>query len=447
MNFSILSAISPIDGRYRSKTDPYAPYFSEFGLIYYRVKVEIEYFIALCEIPLKQLEAVPADSFSKLRAIYKNFSEADAQRIKVIEKTTNHDVKAVEYFIKDQFDKLGLSAFKEFVHFGLTSQDINNTAVPMSIRDAMQQVYYPETAKLIRTLEYLADEWRDVSMLAKTHGQPASPTRLGKEIMVYVHRLNEQMALLKSVPHAAKFGGATGNFNAHVVAYPTINWKKFGNEFVTDRLGLVREKWTTQISNYDHLAAQLDGIKRINNILIDLCRDIWTYISMEYFKQKIKEGEVGSSAMPHKVNPIDFENAEGNLGMANAVYEFLANKLPISRLQRDLTDSTVLRNIGVPFSHTLIASQSIMKGLDKLLLNEVAIYKDLDRNWAVVAEAIQTILRRESYPEPYESLKALTRTNEAITAQTVKDFIETLDVKETVKEELRRITPRNYTGI
>ncbi len=447
MNLSILSAISPIDGRYRSKTDPYAPYFSEFGLIYYRVKVEIEYFIALCEIPLKQLETVPADSFTKLRAIYENFSEADAQYIKNIEKTTNHDVKAVEYFIKDQFDKLGLSAFKEFVHFGLTSQDINNTAVPMSIRDAMQQVYYPETAKLIRTLEYLADEWRDVSMLAKTHGQPASPTRLGKEIMVYVHRLNEQMALLKSVPHAAKFGGATGNFNAHVVAYPTINWKKFGNEFVTDRLGLVREKWTTQISNYDHLAAQLDGIKRINNILIDLCRDIWTYISMEYFKQKIKEGEVGSSAMPHKVNPIDFENAEGNLGMANAVCEFLANKLPISRLQRDLTDSTVLRNIGVPFSHTLIASQSIMKGLDKLLLNEVAIYKDLDRNWAVVAEAIQTILRRESYPEPYESLKALTRTNEAITAQTVKDFIETLDVEETVKEELRRITPRNYTGI
>ncbi|HOS45626.1 MAG TPA: adenylosuccinate lyase [Paludibacter sp.] len=447
MNLSILSAISPIDGRYRSKTDPYAPYFSEFGLIYYRVKVEIEYFIALCEIPLKQLETVPADSFSKLRAIYKNFSEADAQHIKNIEKTTNHDVKAVEYFIKNQFDKLGLSAFKEFVHFGLTSQDINNTAVPMSIRDAMQQVYYPETAKLIRTLEYLADEWRDVSMLAKTHGQPASPTRLGKEIMVYVHRLNEQMVLLKSVPHAAKFGGATGNFNAHVVAYPTINWKKFGNEFVTDRLGLVREKWTTQISNYDHLAAQLDGIKRINNILIDLCRDIWTYISMEYFKQKIKEGEVGSSAMPHKVNPIDFENAEGNLGMANAVCEFLANKLPISRLQRDLTDSTVLRNIGVPFSHTLIASQSIMKGLDKLLLNEVAIYKDLDRNWAVVAEAIQTILRRESYPEPYESLKALTRTNEAITAQTVKDFIETLDVEETVKEELRRITPRNYTGI
>ena len=447
MNLSILSAISPIDGRYRSKTDPYAPYFSEFGLIYYRVKVEIEYFIALCEIPLKQLETVPADSFTKLRAIYKNFSEADAQYIKNIEKTTNHDVKAVEYFIKNQFDKLGLSAFKEFVHFGLTSQDINNTAVPMSIRDAMQQVYYPETAKLIRTLEYLADEWRDVSMLAKTHGQPASPTRLGKEIMVYVHRLNEQMALLKSVPHAAKFGGATGNFNAHVVAYPTINWKKFGNEFVTDRLGLVREKWTTQISNYDHLAAQLDGIKRINTILIDLCRDIWTYISMEYFKQKIKEGEVGSSAMPHKVNPIDFENAEGNLGMANAVCEFLANKLPISRLQRDLTDSTVLRNIGVPFSHTLIASQSIMKGLDKLLLNEVAIYKDLDRNWAVVAEAIQTILRRESYPEPYESLKALTRTNEAITAQTVKDFIEILDVEETVKEELRRITPRNYTGI
>ncbi len=447
MKLSILSAVSPIDGRYRSKTEPYAPYFSEFGLIHYRVKVEIEYFIALCEIPLKQLESVPADSFPKLRAIYENFSEADAQEIKNTEKTTNHDVKAVEYFIKDRFDALGLAPFKEFVHFGLTSQDINNTAVPMSIRDAMQQVYYPEMAKLIRMLEYLADEWRDVSMLAKTHGQPASPTRLGKEIMVFVHRLNEQLALLKDIPHAGKFGGATGNFNAHAVAYPTISWKKFGNAFLSDKLGLVREKWTTQISNYDHLAAQLDGIKRINTILIDLCRDVWTYVSMEYFKQKIKAGEVGSSAMPHKVNPIDFENAEGNLGMANAVGEFLANKLPVSRLQRDLTDSTVLRNIGLPFSHTLIATQSIMKGLDKLLLNEPAIYKDLDNNWAVVAEAIQTILRRESYPEPYESLKALTRTNEAITARTVKEFIETLDVEETVKEELRRITPRNYTGI
>lgn len=447
MNLSILTAISPVDGRYRSKTNPYAPFFSEYALIRYRVLVEIEYFIALCEIPLKQLESVPAEIFPKLRAVYHDFSEADAQRIKDIEKVTNHDVKAVEYFIKEQFDLLGLKLFKEFIHFGLTSQDINNTAIPMSIRDAMHQIYYPEIEKLVRNMEHMADEWRDVSMLAKTHGQPASPTRLGKEIMVYVNRLNQQLSLLKTIPDSAKFGGATGNFNAHSVAYPTIDWKKFGNTFVTDKLGLSREQWTTQISNYDYMAAQFDGMKRINTILIDFCRDIWTYVSMEYFKQKIKAGEVGSSAMPHKVNPIDFENAEGNLGMANAVFEFLANKLPVSRLQRDLTDSTVLRNIGVPFSHTLIATQSILKGLDKLLLNEIAIYRDLDNTWAVVAEGIQTILRRESYPEPYEALKALTRTNESINEQSIKAFIETLDVAETVKDELRRITPRNYTGV
>jgi adenylosuccinate lyase len=447
MNLSILTAISPVDGRYRSKTNPYAPYFSEYALIKYRVLVEIEYFIALCEIPLTQLESVPAEIFPKLRAVYQEFTEADAQRIKDIEKVTNHDVKAVEYFIKEKFDLLGLQLFKEFIHFGLTSQDINNTAIPMSIRDAMQQIYYPEMEKLIRHMEHMADEWRDVSMLAKTHGQPASPTRLGKEIMVYVHRLNQQLSLLKAIPDSAKFGGATGNFNAHTVAYPTIDWKKFGNAFVSDKLGLNREQWTTQISNYDHMAAQFDGMKRINTILIDFCRDIWTYVSMEYFKQKIKAGEVGSSAMPHKVNPIDFENAEGNLGMANAIFEFLANKLPVSRLQRDLTDSTVLRNVGVPFSHSLIASQSILKGLDKLLLNEIAIYRDLDNTWAVVAEGIQTILRREGYPEPYEALKALTRTNESITEQSIKAFVDTLDVAETVKEELKRITPRNYTGV
>lgn len=447
MNLSILTAISPVDGRYRSKTNPYAPYFSEYALIRYRVLVEVEYFIALCEIPLKQLESVPAEIFPKLRAVYQEFAEADAQRIKDIEKVTNHDVKAVEYFIKEKFDLLGLQLFKEFIHFGLTSQDINNTAIPMSIRDAMHQIYYPEMEKLVRNMEHMADEWRDVSMLAKTHGQPASPTRLGKEIMVYVHRLNQQLSLLKAIPDSAKFGGATGNFNAHTVAYPTIDWKKFGNAFVSDKLGLNREQWTTQISNYDHMAAQFDGMKRINTILIDFSRDIWTYVSMEYFKQKIKAGEVGSSAMPHKVNPIDFENAEGNLGMANAIFEFLANKLPVSRLQRDLTDSTVLRNVGIPFSHSLIASQSILKGLDKLLLNEVAIYRDLDNTWAVVAEGIQTILRREGYPEPYEALKALTRTNESITEQSIKAFVDTLDVAETVKEELKRITPRNYTGV
>jgi adenylosuccinate lyase len=447
MSLSELNAISPVDGRYRSKTNPYAPYFSEYALIRYRVLVEIEYFITLCEIPLKQLESVPLESFPRLRSVYQDFTEADAQRVKDIEKVTNHDVKAVEYFIKEKFDAFGLSQFKEFIHFGLTSQDINNTAIPLSIREAMEKIYYPEMYKLVRMMEYLADEWRDVSMLAKTHGQPASPTRLGKEIMVYVHRLNQQLTLLKAIPDSAKFGGATGNFNAHAVAYPTIDWKKFGNTFVSEKLGLNREQWTTQISNYDHMAAQFDGMKRINTILIDFCRDIWTYVSMEYFKQKIKAGEVGSSAMPHKVNPIDFENAEGNLGVANAVFEFMATKLPVSRLQRDLTDSTVLRNVGVPFSHALIASQSMMKGLDKLLLNEVAIYKDLDNSWAVVAEGIQTILRREGYPEPYEALKALTRTNEGINAQSIKEFIDGLKVSETVKNELKKISPRNYTGV
>lgn len=447
MNLSLLSAISPIDGRYRSKSQDYALYFSEFALIRYRVQVEVEYFIALCEIPLKQLESVPTDSFSKLRTIYQNFSEADAQRIKDIEKVTNHDVKAVEYFLKEKFDALRLDAHKEFIHFGLTSQDVNNTSVPLSIKEALDNVYYPEIEKLVQVLTHLADEWRDVSMLAKTHGQPASPTRLGKEVMVFVNRITEQLTLLRQTPVAAKFGGATGNYNAHKVAYPAIDWKAFGNKFVSEKLGLEREQWTTQISNYDHLAAQLDAMKRINNILIDLCRDIWTYVSMEYFKQKIKAGEVGSSAMPHKVNPIDFENAEGNLGMANAIFEFLSAKLPISRLQRDLTDSTVLRNIGVPFAHTMIATQSILKGLDKLLLNETAIYRDLDNTWAVVAEGIQTILRREAYPSPYEALKSLTRTNEGITEASIRDFIETLKVDDTVKEELRRITPRNYTGL
>ena len=447
MNLSLLSAISPIDGRYRSKSQDYALYFSEFALIRYRVQVEVEYFIALCEIPLKQLESVPTDSFPKLRSIYQNFSEADAQRIKDIEKVTNHDVKAVEYFLKEKFDALRLDAHKEFIHFGLTSQDVNNTSVPLSVKDALNNVYYPEIEKLVQVLTHLADEWRDVSMLAKTHGQPASPTRLGKEIMVFVNRINQQLTLLRQTPVAAKFGGATGNYNAHKVAYPAIDWKAFGNKFVSEKLGLEREQWTTQISNYDHLAAQLDAMKRINNILIDLCRDVWTYVSMEYFKQKIKAGEVGSSAMPHKVNPIDFENAEGNLGMANAIFEFLSAKLPISRLQRDLTDSTVLRNIGVPFAHTMIATQSILKGLDKLLLNETAIYRDLDNTWAVVAEGIQTILRREAYPSPYEALKSLTRTNEGITEASIRDFIETLKVDDTVKEELRRITPRNYTGL
>ena len=447
MNLSLLTAISPVDGRYRTKSEAYAAFFSEYALIRYRVLVEVEYFIALCEIPLKQLEQVPADVFPKLRSVYQNFTEADAQRIKEIEKTTNHDVKAVEYFLKEKFDAFRLDQFKEFIHFGLTSQDINNTSIPLSIKEALKSVYLPEMDQLLQVLNHLADEWRDISMLAKTHGQPASPTRLGKEVMVYVSRLNQQIDFLKAVPCSAKFGGATGNYNAHTVAYPAIDWKKFGNSFVAEKLGLEREQWTTQISNYDNMAAQFDALKRINTILIDLCRDIWTYVSMEYFKQKIKAGEIGSSAMPHKVNPIDFENAEGNLAIANALFEFLSAKLPVSRLQRDLTDSTVLRNVGVPFAHTMIATQSILKGLEKLLLNEIAIYKDLDNTWAVVAEGIQTILRREAYPAPYEALKALTRTNEGITEKSIRDFIETLDVEDTVKEELRRISPRNYTGI
>lgn len=447
MNLSLLTAISPVDGRYRTKSEAYAAFFSEYALIRYRVLVEVEYFIALCEIPLKQLEQVPTDVFPKLRSVYQNFTEADAQRIKEIEKTTNHDVKAVEYFLKEKFDAFRLDQFKEFIHFGLTSQDINNTSIPLSIKEALKSVYLPEMDQLLQVLNHLADEWRDISMLAKTHGQPASPTRLGKEIMVYVSRLNQQIDFLKAVPCSAKFGGATGNYNAHTVAYPAIDWKKFGNSFVAEKLGLEREQWTTQISNYDNMAAQFDALKRINTILIDLCRDIWTYVSMEYFKQKIKAGEIGSSAMPHKVNPIDFENAEGNLAIANALFEFLSAKLPVSRLQRDLTDSTVLRNVGVPFAHTMIATQSILKGLEKLLLNEIAIYKDLDNTWAVVAEGIQTILRREAYPAPYEALKALTRTNEGITEKSIRDFVETLDVEDTVKEELRRISPRNYTGI
>ena len=447
MNLSLLTAISPVDGRYRTKSEAYAAFFSEYALIRYRVLVEVEYFIALCEIPLKQLEQVPADVFPKLRSVYQNFTEADAQRIKEIEKTTNHDVKAVEYFLKEKFDAYRLDQFKEFIHFGLTSQDINNTSIPLSIKEALKSVYLPEMDQLLQVLNHLADEWRDISMLAKTHGQPASPTRLGREVMVYVSRLNQQIDFLKAVPCSAKFGGATGNYNAHTVAYPAIDWKKFGNSFVAEKLGLEREQWTTQISNYDNMAAQFDALKRINTILIDLCRDIWTYVSMEYFKQKIKAGEIGSSAMPHKVNPIDFENAEGNLAIANALFEFLSAKLPVSRLQRDLTDSTVLRNVGVPFAHTMIATQSILKGLEKLLLNEIAIYKDLDNTWAVVAEGIQTILRREAYPAPYEALKALTRTNEGITEKSIRDFIETLDVEDTVKEELRRISPRNYTGI
>lgn len=447
MNLSLLTAISPVDGRYRTKTEAYAAYFSEYALMRYRVLVEIEYFIALCELPLKQLEHVPASIYPKLRTIYTQFTEADALKIKEIESVTNHDVKAIEYFVKEKFDLLGLEPFKEFIHFGLTSQDINNTAVPLSIKEGLANVYFPEMDTLVQGLTHLVDEWRDVSMLAKTHGQPASPTRLGKEMMVYVNRLNQQLSVLKQTPNSAKFGGATGNYNAHAVAYPAIDWKNFGNKFVAEKLGLDREQWTTQISNYDNLAAQFDAMKRINTILIDFCRDIWTYVSMEYFKQKIKAGEVGSSAMPHKVNPIDFENAEGNLAIANASFEFLAGKLPVSRLQRDLTDSTVLRNVGVPFAHTLIATQSILKGMSKLLLNETAIYRDLDNTWAVVAEGIQTILRREAYPSPYEALKALTRVNEGITEKSIRDFIETLDVNQSVKEELKRITPRNYTGV
>ena len=447
MDLSQLTAISPVDGRYRAKTERYADYFSEYALIRYRVLVEVEYFIALCELPLPQLEGVSPEVFPALRAIYTDLAREDAAKIKEIEKVTNHDVKAVEYFLKEKFDALGLGTFKEFIHFGLTSQDINNTSVPRSIKDALEEVYFPALERLTAELQRMADEWADVPMLAKTHGQPASPTRLGKEIMVFVSRLRQQEKLLREVPLSAKFGGATGNFNAHHVAYPMVDWRAFGDRFVAERLGLVREPWTTQISNYDNLAALFDGMKRVNTILIDLCRDVWTYVSMEYFKQRIKAGEVGSSAMPHKVNPIDFENAEGNLGMANAVLTFLAQKLPVSRLQRDLTDSTVLRNVGVPFAHTLIATESLMKGLGKLLLNEAAISRDLDHTWAVVAEGIQTVLRREGYPAPYEALKALTRTNSEITEDAIRRFIDTLDVDNAVKEELRRITPHNYTGM
>lgn len=445
MILSELTAVSPIDGRYRGKTDCLAPYFSEYALIKYRVRVEIEYFIALTEF-LKVFDVKSVES--SLRAIYQDFSEADAQRIKDIENVTNHDVKAVEYFIKEKFDEMGgLEPYKEFIHFGLTSQDINNTSVPLSIKEALEEVYYPMLTELIEQLQEYADAWKDIPMLAKTHGQPASPTRLGKEVMVYVYRLTEQLNTLKSCKISAKFGGATGNYNAHHVAYPQVDWKAFGSQFVSERLGLEREQWTTQISNYDNLGAVFNAMARINTIMIDLDRDFWMYVSMEYFKQKIKAGEVGSSAMPHKVNPIDFENSEGNLGIANAILSHLATKLPVSRLQRDLTDSTVLRNVGVPMGHMVIAIQSSLKGLRKLLINEAAIQRDLDNCWAVCAEGIQTILRREGYPHPYEALKALTRTNNAITQQSIADFIDGLEVSEQVKKELRQITPNTYFGM
>lgn len=448
MNLDLLTAISPVDGRYRSKTEPLANYFSEFALIKYRVRVEIEYFIALCELPLPQLAAFDTQLFETLRNIYRNFDEASAQRVKDIEKVTNHDVKAVEYFIKEEFDKIGgFDAYKEFIHFGLTSQDINNTSVPLSVKEALEKVLYPYVEELIGQLRQYAEDWKEVPMLAKTHGQPASPTRLGKEVMVYVYRLTEQLEELKKVKMTAKFGGATGNFNAHHVAYPGHDWRVFGNRFVSEKLGLEREQWTTQISNYDFMGAVFDAMRRINTIIIDLDRDFWMYISMEYFKQKIKAGEVGSSAMPHKVNPIDFENSEGNLGIANAILQFLAAKLPVSRLQRDLTDSTVLRNVGVPFGHGVIAIQSTLKGLRKLILNEDKLHEDLEDTWAVVAEAIQTILRREAYPNPYEALKALTRTNSKMTAETIHEFVQTLDVSDAVRAELMAITPHNYTGI
>ncbi len=447
MSLNQLNAISPIDGRYRGKVETLASFFSEEALIRYRVKVEIEYFIALCEIPLPQLNSFDTSKFDALREIYKNFDVQDAQAIKEIEKVTNHDVKAVEYFIKKKFEVLGLSSFKEFIHFGLTSQDINNTAVPLSLKEAMNEVYVPQYFQILDKLKGLTTEWAEIPMLARTHGQPASPTRLGKEINVFVERLKEQFNLLNDIPSAAKFGGATGNYNAHKVAYPNIDWKAFGQQFVQEKLGLHHSFPTTQIEHYDHMAALFDTLKRINTIIIDLDRDFWTYVSMDYFKQRIKEGEVGSSAMPHKVNPIDFENSEGNLGLANALFEHLSAKLPISRLQRDLTDSTVLRNIGVPFAHTMIAFQSSLKGLDKLLLNKEKFEQDLENNWAVVAEAIQTILRREGYPNPYEALKGLTRTNTKINQESIAVFIETLNVSEGVKEELKAITPSNYTGI
>lgn len=447
MKLDELSAISPIDGRYRDKTRELALYFSEYALIKYRTQVEVEYFIALCELGISPLDKVEKPVFGVLRKMAEDFSEQDAQRIKEIEKVTNHDVKAVEYFLKEKFDELHLDAFKEFIHFGLTSQDINNTATPMMWKEALQNTYIPQLEELTALIGKFAEEWKEVPMLARTHGQPASPTRLGKEIQVFEYRLRNQTEVLKRIPAKAKFGGATGNFNAHRVAYPHIDWKGFANSFLSDKLGLVREEYTTQISNYDALAASCDALKRINTILIDFTRDVWQYVSMEYFKQRIREGEVGSSAMPHKVNPIDFENAEGNLGIANAWLEHLAAKLPISRLQRDLTDSTVIRNIGMPLAHGLIAIKSTTKGLHKLLLNEEAIERDLENNWAVVAEGIQTILRREGYPKPYEALKALTRTNRHITKESISDFIDTLEVNEEIKKELKAISPKNYTGI
>lgn len=448
MKLDLLTAISPVDGRYRGKTEQLADYFSEYALIRYRIRIEIEYFITLCELPLPQLEGFNHDLFERLRDIYRKFDEAGAARVKEIEKTTNHDVKAVEYYIKERFDAIGgLEKFKEFIHFGLTSQDINNTSVPLSVKEALNDVVIPAVNELIRQLKDYAEEWKDVPMLAKTHGQPASPTRLGKEIMVFAYRLEKQIESLEECHFTAKFGGATGNYNAHHVAYPQYDWKAFGNRFVSEKLGLEREQWTTQISNYDCLGGVFDALRRINTIIIDLDRDFWMYISMEYFKQKIKAGEVGSSAMPHKVNPIDFENSEGNLGIANAILQFLAQKLPVSRLQRDLTDSTVLRNIGVPLGHGIMAIQSTLKGLRKLILNEEKLHTDLEDTWAVVAEAIQTILRREAYPHPYEALKALTRTNSRMTEATIHEFISNLNVSDEVKAELMAITPHNYTGV
>jgi adenylosuccinate lyase len=447
MELNSLTTISPVDGRYRKQTEKLGDYFSEAALIKYRVRVEIEYFIDLCLLPLPQLKKIDKSVFEKMRDIYRNFSLNDAQKIKDTEKITNHDVKAVEYFVKEKFAELGLNEYIEFIHFGLTSQDINNTSIPLSLKEAQKEIMLPELDCIINKLEELAEEWKDISMLAKTHGQPASPTRLGKEMMVFVERLNKQKEQLNAIPYSAKFGGATGNFNAHHIAYPEYDWKKFGNKFVNETLGLNRSQYTTQIEHYDNLAAYSDAWKRINNILIDFSRDMWMYISMEYFKQKIKEGEVGSSAMPHKVNPIDYENAEGNLGVANALFEHFAAKLPISRLQRDLTDSTVLRNIGVPLAHTLIALKSLEKGLGKVLLNTKALHQDLEDNWVVVAEAIQTILRREGYPKPYEALKQLTRTNDVITSDAISNFIDSLNVSDSVKSELKKISPHNYTGI
>ena len=446
MQLNPLTAISPIDGRYHKATESLSPYFSEFGLIQYRVRVEVEYFIALT-YALPQLSAFSKDLETKLRGLYKNFSEADAESIKEIEKTTNHDVKAVEYFLKKKFDELNLSQYKEFIHFGLTSQDINNTAIPLSLKEFMNAGLVPAIDKLVNVLTVLSVQWKDIALLARTHGQPASPTRLGKEIYVFVERIQKQLELLKTIPYTAKFGGATGNFNAHHVAYPEINWGHFANDFVSNQLGLLRSNPTTQIEHYDNLAALFDNLKRINTILLDFSRDVWQYVAMNYFKQKIKEGEIGSSAMPHKVNPIDFENAEGNLGLANALFEHLSAKLPISRLQRDLTDSTVLRNIGVPLAHTFLALKSLEKGISKLELNQSAIDKDLEDNWVVVAEAIQTVLRREGYPNPYEALKALTRKNEKITQATMHTFIDSLEIKADLKTELKKISPFNYTGI